>query len=295
MFLSTRWRMAAISAAAPIGLCGISLTAPAQIIAPPIPPLAPGNWYGPTPWSLPNSPFGLWAGTLSLDYARLIPSVGTDGNQVGANGAGLWMFSDNLGLNTDFGYHNVTRALTPHLGSTTAAGALVWRGPDFRLGPAIGYQGNAQTAGLSTKTFNYGGYGDYFFSPMITLSGKGGYFTSHPGSGGYYLGGQGKFYPDPDLALHAGLDYTKFTHVASFSETDYSAGIEYRLPWSMPMSAFGRYSYSDFSPGKFNINTVTVGLKFYFNANGATTLVDRQRTGTLDTTSSLVSAVQLRF
>src|SRR5437763_12338757 len=36
----------------------------------------------------------------------------------------------------------------------------------FRLGPAIGYQGNAQTAGLSTKTFNYGGYGDYFFSPM---------------------------------------------------------------------------------------------------------------------------------
>ena len=45
---------------------------------------------------------------------------------------------------------------------------------------------------------------------MITLSGKGGYFTSHPGSGGYYLGGQGKFYPDPDLALHAGIDYTKF-------------------------------------------------------------------------------------
>jgi hypothetical protein len=114
MFLGTRWRMAAISAAAPIGLCGIS-PAPAQIITPPIPPLAPGNWYGPAPWSLPNSPFGLWAGTLSLDYARLIPSVGTNGNQIGGNGAGLWMFSDNLGLNTDFGYHNITRALTPAL------------------------------------------------------------------------------------------------------------------------------------------------------------------------------------
>src|SRR5438067_4121830 len=89
MFLGTRWRMAAISAAVPIGLCGISQTARAQIITPPIPSLAPGNWYGPAPWSLPNSPFGLWAGTLSLDYARLIPSVGTDGNQIGGKRRGI--------------------------------------------------------------------------------------------------------------------------------------------------------------------------------------------------------------
>jgi hypothetical protein len=155
-------RMAVLAAAVPIGLCGVSPSASAQIIAPP-PAVTSGNWFGPPPGQLPNSPFGLWAGTLSLDYARLIPSVGTDGNQFGGNGAGLWMFSDNFGLNTDAGYHNVTRALAPHLGSTTAAGALVWRGPDFRLGPAVGYQGNAQTAGLSTKTFNDGGYADYFF------------------------------------------------------------------------------------------------------------------------------------
>lgn len=125
MFFGTKRRLAVIAAVVPIGLCGVSQTAPAQIITPPLPPATSGNWFGPAPWSLPNSPFGLWAGTLSLDYARLIPNLGTDGNQVGGNGAGIWMFSDNFGLNTDVGYHNVTRALAPHLGSTTAAGALV--------------------------------------------------------------------------------------------------------------------------------------------------------------------------
>jgi hypothetical protein len=127
------WKGATIApAAALIGLFAVAHVAPAQILAPP-PPATSGNWFGPPPMLLPNSPFGLWAGTLSLDYARFIPSVGTDGNQFGGSGAGLWMFSDNLGLNTDFGYHNITRALAPHLGNTTADAALVWRGPDLGI------------------------------------------------------------------------------------------------------------------------------------------------------------------
>jgi len=294
MSFDRTWRAATIAlAAALIGLFAVAQVASAQVIIPP--PASTGTWINPAPTPFLNSPFGLSAGTLSLDYARFIPSVGTDGNQFGGNGAGLWMFSDNLGLNTDFGYHNITRALAPHLGNTTADAALVWRGPDFRLGPSFGYQGNAQAAGLSTKTYNYGGYGDYFASPIFTFSGKGGSFNTRPGSAGYYFGGLAKAYPDPNFVFNGGIDYTKFTRLRGSSETDYSAGVEYLFSGSAPLSVFGRYSYSAFSPGNFNVNTVTVGLKLHFNANGATTLVDRERTGTLDPFSPLVTAVQFKF
>lgn len=95
--------------------------------------------------------------------------------------------------------------------------------------------------------------------------------------------------------VNGGIEYTKFTRLRGSSETDYSVGVEYLFSGSAPLSVFGRYSYSAFSPGNFNVNTVTVGLKLYFDAKGATTLVDRQRTGTLDPFSPLVTAVQFKF
>ncbi len=263
---------------------------------PPPPPVRTPTYSGlginPPPSSYFGAPFGLSSGTFGFDYAHFSPSSGSDGNQYGLSGSGLFALGDNFGLNLDAGYHNVSSS-GPNLSNWTASGALVWQGADWRLGPNFGFQSNSKGS-FSSNTYNYGAYADYFVSPAITLSGKGGGFSSNPGSGGYYLGGALKGYVNPDFAIDGAIDYTRFTSFGGSSETDFTIRSEWLVSESTPVSVFGGYTYSGFSPGSFNVSTVFVGIKLYTNGNGATTLVDRQRTGTLGWSSAFMP-LSLRF
>ncbi|MDE2133485.1 MAG: hypothetical protein KGJ49_02685 [Alphaproteobacteria bacterium] len=256
------------------------------------PPVNSGLGINPPPSSYFGAPFGLSSGTLGVDYAHFNPSSGSDGNQYGLSGSGLFALGDNFGLNLDAGYHNVSRT-GPNLSNWTASGALVWQRADWRLGPNFGFQSNSQGS-FSSNTYNYGAYADYFASQSFTFSAKGGGFSSNPGSDGYYLGGALKGYVNPDFAIDGAIDYTRFTSFGGSSETDFTIRSEWLISETTPLSIFGGYTYSGFSPGSFNVNTVFVGIKLYTNGNGATTLVDRQRTGTLGW-SATFAPLSLRF
>ena len=258
--------------------------------------------YVSPPSSYFGNSFGLSAGRLSLDYAHFSPSSGSDGNQWGFSGTGLFPLGKNFGLNLDLGYHNVS-STGASLDNWTVNGSLAWLQKDWRIGPSFGYQSNS-VGSFSTSTYNYGLFADYFASPSWTLSGKGGGFSSSPGSDGYYLGGQLKGYLNPDFALSGSIDYTRFTRFGGSSETDYTFAGEYLFwddededdddCWWPPSSIYGGYTYSGFAPGKFYVNSFFIGLKLYTNGNGADSLVDRQRTGTLDNWNNF-AALSLKF
>lgn len=163
-------------------------------------------------------------------------------------------------------------------------GDLIWSDPNFRVAGSVKY--NRLTAlGSSTDVTQFGAAGQYFFGDMITASVQGGANTG--GLHGGYVGGNLKWYFMPDVALDGFVNYNDLNHSGGFSahETDYGAHAEW-LPWeTMPISLNANYTHvhlSAFGSGG-DTDTWWVGLKLYLNDSPATTLVDRQRTGTLDT------------
>jgi hypothetical protein len=255
---------------------------PAPIKPQPTPPQ--GAYFG--------NPLGLSAGTLGVDYADFSPSSGSDGNQWGLSGSGLFALGDNFGLNLDVGYHNVS-GTGPSLDNVAASGTLLLQQPDGRIGLTLGFQSNSQGS-YSSNTYNYGLVGDYFVSPEITLSGKGGGFSSDPGSDGYYLGGALTGYANPDLAINGAIDYTRFTKFGGSNETDFTIKGEWLVSESTPVLVFGGYTYSALSPGSFNVGTVFVGIKLYTSRVGAVTLTAQQRNGPVGW-SSAFAPLSLKF
>lgn len=283
---------------------------PAQINSP-APPSSPppvrtatssALGISPPPASYFGAPFGLSAGTLGFDYTHFSPSAGNNGDQWGVTGSGLFPLTSGFAINLDAGYHNVS-SKGFDLDSWNIAGSLAWQLDKWRFGPSLGYQSNS-ASGYSTDTYNYGAYADYFVTPRFTLSGKGGGFSSSPGSGGYYLGGQIKGYITPNFLIGGRVDATHFSAYGGSDEDDYGIFSEYLFwddededdddCWWPPTSIYGGYVYSDFSPGHFHVDTVFVGIKLYTDGTGADTLVDRQRTGSLDWSSSF-APLSFRF
>ena len=221
--------------------------------------------------------------TLTVDPAHFTPNVGAKGDQWGVAGSGLFPIYDKLGIDLNAGYHRVTTSGPgPGLNNWTAGASLVWQEPDWRFGPSFGFQSNS-VGFLSTQTYNYGPYVDWFALPYLTLSTKGGGFSSTPVLGGFYFSGGIKLYATPNFVYNSAIDYTRFTSFASSSETDFTISAEYLFSERTPISFFGGFTRNQFSPGNFRVNTVSFGLKLYLNGDGAATLVDRQRTGTLGT------------
>lgn len=249
---------------------------------------------------------GFRSALLVADYAHISPSAGPNENSYGfslgaitnpfsgdTGGTNPLKLDDNLdvadpipaqgggiiapSLEVMAGYHRTDFAGTATT-TWTAGGSLIWTVPAWRFGPAAGFQSNS-TGGFDTQTWNYGGYAEWFVSPAVNLFAKGGGFSSNGGaSDGFYFGGSGKYYATPDFALNAGFDYTRFTSFGGSNEEDYTVGGEYLFSETTPIALFGGYTYSQFS-GSFHTNRVFVGLRFYVNGQGVSTLVNRQRTG----------------
>lgn len=247
------------------------------------------------------------AATFAVDYANFSPSAGANENQYGTaigvltnpfsgdtGGTNPLILNDNMTpvdvvpaqgggieaplLEFDASYHHSSTTGSSS-NNWTAGTALIWNQLGWRFGPVFGFQ-SSSTGSFSAQTYNYGAFAEWFAAPNVTVFAKGGGFSGDFSNDGYYLGGLAKYYGSPDFALNGGIDYTHYTSFGGFDETDYSIGGEYLFSETTPISFFGGYTYSDYSYS-YHVSQVFVGLRFYLNGAGVSTLLDRQRTGLL--------------
>ena len=187
--------------------------------------------------------------------------------------------------------------------NTHIGGALFWRDPSFA---ALGVQASWISQDIISKdvdTFRVGLFGEFYLDDAITLGGSAAYFNTEnvdfgpfdKDADGFELAAWGKFYATPDLAftLRGDLmlaDASIFNEDASFDGWAVTGDAEY-LVWDQGLAIFGGARYAerklDFDDVDFDVTAqdfqVFAGLKFYFGQDG--TLVERQRTGTVDNTS----------
>ena len=238
------------------------------------------------------------AAVLAANYAHSIPGsgAGTDSWNVGgavifgSSSFGLdgvaamptqpW-YQGNLDVTASGGQSYVGHFTTS---TGTVGGSYDMIAGPVRFGPAVGFQASS-TDGFSSQTVNYGGYAQWFVTQRIDAFIKGGGFSTHPDSGGWYVGGSVRGYVCPRFALNGGVDYTRYNGLGGFHDTTFSVGAEYLFSQTTPVSIYAGYSYdtagydSGYSSFSSHANEVYVGLKGYLNGPTVMTLEDRQRNG----------------
>jgi hypothetical protein len=235
-----------------------------------------------------DAPVG-FAGTLSGSYTNWNFSGSGSGNANlwGADGqAAFGLGMRDIGAEIDGGYHNLT---TNGSGNSSVdiwniGGNLFWApASQGRLGATVQYE-SLSGSGADAHLTEYGAFGEYYPSNMLTLGLNGGGWSGGSGStfgsggSGGYVGGGVTGYVMPDLALTGQINY--FSGSGAHL-TNYSAMGEYLISEATPVSIFGGYTYTDVSGASGHINQWLIGVKFYMNGNGST-LVDKQRNGALD-------------
>ena len=222
--------------------------------------------------------------------SALADGIAATGQGTFGNIAGTPSWSVNGSLNFPLGWEGLS--VEGNIGDRGAGplhlfdggGSLVWSDPQFRLAGSVRY--NRLTGlGASADTTEIGAGGEWYFSDQLTASVLGGANTGLLHGG--YIGGGAKFYVMPDLAIDGFVAYNDLAHsgFGALNETDYGAHAEW-LPWEeIPVSLNANYTHVHEAGAAFSsadTDTWWVGLKLYLNESPATTLVDRQRTGTLD-------------
>lgn len=227
---------------------------------------------------------------LSGDYANFDSNRGGNANEYGVSGAAtlpLGLYNTHAEL--DAGYHHLS-GNGSDVDRWNTAGSLYWAPGAGRLGATVGYH-DFSGNGFGDVT-NYGGFAEWWANERFTLAAKAGGFNGNHDSDGYYSGGAVTGYLQPDVALTAAVDYTHMDHFTN--ETDFTASGEWLVSEEVPVSIYGGYTHSDLSDGAGHMNVVFVGLRIYTDGDGNTTLVDRQRNGTLGWDSSF-SPVAFRY
>jgi hypothetical protein len=163
-----------------------------------------------------------------------------------------------------------------HENTTTAQASVFATLSQGRLGVSGGYN-NIDVFGSNAHFENYGVFGDWYVSDVLTLSARGGGLTGSGFSGGNdnYIGGQIVGYPCPNLALTGTIDNL---HLDFLTQTAYSVGAEYQISKTLPLSVSLGYTDTNLSAGSTIVfNTYSVGLKYYFGPGAS--LRDHQRSG----------------
>jgi len=227
-----------------------------------------------------------FAGTLDGEYAYVgVDNNGGSANVWGGNAAGRFnLGSWGLNAQIDGGYHTLSATNGgPSLDNWDANGTLFWLGSEGRVGASFGYNG-LSTTGIDGHIVNYGGFAEWYAAPSITVGIKGGAVDASNGGGsGDYVGGEIAWYAMPDVNVNATVDYLSF---GGGHLTNYSGQAEWLFSETTPVSIFGGYTRTE-ATGGFGANIWLAGLKLYTNGNGSSTLIDRQRTGTVDWASHL--------
>lgn len=236
-----------------------------------------------------------FSGTLQGDYSNLTAgSGGGSANIWSGQGSGAFDLGwSGLKVQADGGYSSLEVSSGPTLNDWNIDGALIWQGMQGRLGATVGYN-SISFSGETIDQTNYGGFGEWYAGHMFTVGIKGG--GENLTASGTHLnadtfGAEGVFYVMPDLALNADFDYLSIDHE---NVSEYGAKAEWLVSETTPISIYGGYTYTDLSSGGGHLSTWMIGAKFYFNGNGASTLVDRQRSGNASwgtSTPSIIDAI----
>ena len=182
-------------------------------------------------------------------------------------------------------------------------GALFYRDPASWAGGLGASWISQDIFGFDIDIFRVGLFGEFYFDDMFTLGGSAHYYNSDWGDNfgnkdedGFELAAWGRFYATPDFALTLRGDVLLATWDFSGDEEADLDGFaitgdgEY-LVWDQGLSLFAGARYADRKlefddddeEAKIEDFQVFGGIKFYFGHDG--TLIERQRTGTVDNTS----------
>jgi hypothetical protein len=214
------------------------------------------------------------SGTISGDYGVVLNNgsdnaYGFDATiQVPFGSVGI---AEDTGMEALGGYHAFeSDGNFSNVGAALYAGGTGGRVAASYLYHTVGsnFQSQYGLGGLNFHTFGAGG--EWFVSPKITLSARGG-AVSFEGSGGGYAGFQGTWYVIPDLALSADVNYW----TAGFNATSENLQVEWMPSTTVPASGF--VSFEHINTLGLSVNAVYIGVKFYLHGDGPATLVDRQR------------------
>lgn len=185
-------------------------------------------------------------------------------------------------------------------------GALFWRDPSYAALGVSGSWVNQNSFSKDADIFRVGLFGEFYLD-NITLGGSAYYFNGDFGQfgpddvdqDGFELAAYARYYATPDLSLMLRGD-ALFSDITGDEDSDASVdgwavtGEAEYLAWDKGLSIFGgvRYAERTVEPDNFDEEIdihdtqIYAGLKFYFGQDG--TLMDRQRTGVVDNTSTFL-------
>lgn len=239
-------------------------------------------------------------GTLSASSAVAeVPGVAATIDGSWGNVAGVPVWTTSGAVNVPLDWNGLS--IEGNLGSAGAGkpgiyahlfnggGSIVWSpSSPFRIAASVNYN-QFKAEGLTLDETQYGAGGEWFATPWLTLSVGGGGVGGKVNGG--YVGGDIKGYWTPDLAFDGFVNYLSGSiSSASGHVTDFGVHAEWLPSEEVPLSFGARYDHFEGSAGVTGFGSASgstdaffVTLKFYLNDSPATTLEDRQRTGTLDT------------
>lgn len=204
-------------------------------------------------------------GTLDASYANITNGGGSDIWGIGGSVEG--MFGSNWGGQVDGGYHNVSNSDD----IWDIGGSLFWSQANARIAATVNYH----DLGGGVDFTNYGAGAEFYAGSDFTFAAHGG-GVSGSGTSGGYVGGMAEWYATPNLALSGAVDYLD----VGGSITTETFQAEWLISDHTPLSIFGGYQHADLGYS-VDADIVFVGLKLYLNGNGAMSLTERQRQGSL--------------
>ena len=217
-------------------------------------------------------------------------------------------------VQADFAYYNHQGDADVGLGkledvdadNSHFGGALFWRDPSYAALGVSGSWVNQDVLSKDSDTFRVGLFGE-FYMENFTLGASAHYFNGEVinigqldiDQDGFELAAWGRFYATPDLSLMVRGDalFSNIDVPNQITDEDVDlngwaiTGEAEYLAWDKGLSVFGGVRYAqrslDVDNEEFDVDIddtqVYAGLKFYFGQDGS--LMDRQRTGTIDNTS----------
>jgi hypothetical protein len=219
----------------------------------------------------------IWGATADGDYFNVAGQPGYNGN-VAVNIPLNWY---SVSAEIDTGLHAFGSSHDKDFG-----GSFIWNDPDgeFRLA-ATGTYNHDVLSPLRLNETPLGVGAEWYPTDWVTLGARGGGIVGS--ANGEYAGGALKVYPFDDLSIGGTIDYLGATyHGLDIHETDYGANAEWLVSETFPLAITGSFRRARFDgsfTGGTSVNLWSIGLRFYVNEFGAGPLVQRNRTGTLDT------------
>jgi hypothetical protein len=234
----------------------------------------------------------------------------TNGNLWNVNGAVIAPIQDHWFVQGNASYTGLDFS-GANVNVGQGAASADWVDSWGRLGGTVSYSElsvDATGESLRFDSWSYGAFVDWYAAPQFTLSARGGGLSgdlhvvgaSRDYSSAYYLGAQVKGYVTPDIDLHANVDYaTADVHPLNFNGTGVGVGGEWRVVPRWPLVLTADYNYAEVRISGLNAsvnqNAFGVGVKYYFGAGMAPTLVDHQRSGPEEWSTSPIVGTGFTF